>query len=79
MSNLSNNQFGNVYNFAAAKKVKGLTGSGAPVKMTTPETPEFTKHANEAMAVANSGQKTSKPKRSLFERAMDYIGMSIPD
>lgn len=68
--NLSSHQF-KVLDFNAAKRVKEATGRAAAIPMTTSESPEFEQHANEAMALGNP----PKPKKSLFRKAADYLGI----
>ena len=66
--NIDSNQFDNVYNLAASRNVKKSIGRGAPVKMTTAESPEFKKHADEAMKLGN-------PKVSLLGKAAKFLGL----
>lgn len=68
--NTTQGQFGNVYNLAASRDIKEKTGKGAAVRATTPESPEFKQHADEALAI------NTPPKRSLFDKTMDYLGMT---
>lgn len=65
---LSNSQFKNVYNLAAARDVKKRTGQGIAIKMSAPDSPEMIKHENEAMAVGN-------PKQSRLQK----VGYAIAD
>ena len=65
---ISNNQFKNVYNLAAARDIKKRTGQGVAVRMTAPDSPEMIKHENEAMAIAN-------PKKSKMQK----VGYAIKD
>lgn len=73
-NNISKKQFsgflGNrVLDFNATKKVKARTGVTKSIPLaSTPETPEFEKHANEAMALANPPKKKSALER--FGRAL---------
>ena len=75
-NNISKKQFsgflGNrVLDFNASKAVKAKTGVSKAIPMTTPETPEFTKHANEAMAMGNP----PKQKKSMLEKFGRAIGV----
>lgn len=71
MSNLSNEQF-KVYDFNAAKIVKNRTGRAAAIQVSrTPDSPEMTKHEDEAMAIHN---KPAKPDSKLT-KAAKLIGL----
>ena len=66
-NNLSKSAFQNVYSLDAARKVKAMTGkSAAPIRMSTPESPEFRRHANEAMSMAN-------PQQGRMQKALTKI------
>lgn len=72
MSNLGK-QFDNVYDLAASRKVKKITGRGVPIrKISGPDSPSMIKHENEAMAMGNPAPA---PKKSLFDRTMEYLGL----
>lgn len=44
-------------------------------RRATYDSPELTKHEDEAMALGNSGAK----RKSVFDRAMDYLGLTDPN
>ena len=68
---LSNEEF-KVYDFQAAKKVKERLGRTAAIPMSkTPDSPEMTKHEDEAMALANPVPK----KESLYTKTMSFLGL----
>lgn len=54
----------NVFSLDASKKAG---------RAVSEETPEFRAHADEAMAMGNSGVK--KKKKSIYNKAMDAIGL----
>lgn len=69
---LSNNEFSNVYDLSASRKIKQSTGQSRAVKKTAPDSPEMVKHEDEALAI----HKAPAVKKSLFDKTMDYLGMS---
>ena len=73
MSNLSNNQFRNVYDFNAAKAVKARTGQAIAMRPSAPDSPSMIKHENEAMAMGNPIPK----KKSLIAKGMDALAKGL--
>lgn len=69
---LSNQEFSNVYDLGASRKVKQATGQGRAIRSNTPESSSFAKHADEAMAMGNP---TPAPKKSAFDKTMEYLGL----
>jgi hypothetical protein len=68
---LNPNQF-KVLDFNAAKKVKARTGRAAAVPMAkSPESADFEKHANEAMAQGNPILQ----KKSPYNKLVSYLGL----
>ena len=75
-NNISKKQFsgflGNrVLDFNASKAIKAKTGVSKSVPLTTPESPEFEKHANEAMTMGNPPKK----KTSMVEKFGRAMGV----
>lgn len=70
MENLSNNQFKNVYDLSASRKVKQATGQSAAIRMSAPSSPEMIKHEDEAMAMGNPVKK----KQSLSDKVYGKVG-----
>ena len=68
---LSNQEFNNVYDLSASRKVKAATGQGRAILTTTPDSKEMTKHEDEAMALGNPVKK----KKSLYNKTMEYLGI----
>lgn len=69
---LKGRQFDNVLDLDASRKVKKATGKAVPIrKSSTPDSPEMTKHENEAMALGNP----ETVKKSKFDKVMDYLGL----
>jgi hypothetical protein len=74
---LSNEEF-KVYDFEAAKNMKKRTGRAvAWQKDPVPDSPELTKHEDEAMAVHNEPAKPKKPDSNLT-KAAKFIGLMDP-
>ena len=71
MSNLSQ-QFNNVLDLGASRKIKAATGKSVPVRASAPDSPALTKHEDEAMALGNP---TPAPKKSMFDKTMEYLGL----
>ena len=67
MSNLSDNQFKNVLDLDASRAIKKRTGVSMPVRLSEPDSPEMTKHENQAMKVGN-------PNQRLSDRLLSPIG-----
>ena len=73
---LVSRQFNNVLDLDASRKVKQATGKAVPIrKNMTPDSPEMTKHENEAMALGNP----ETVKKSKFDKVMDYLGLGDSD
>ena len=68
---LSNSEFKNVYDLGASRKVKEATGQGRGIRVTTPDSPEMTKHEDEALAIHKEPEK----KKSAYDKAMEYLGL----
>lgn len=67
-------QFDNVFSLDATRKVKERTGKGPALRMTSPETPEFARHADEAIGLNAPDIKVYHLKeQSLKERASDKV------
>lgn len=66
-------QFDNVLNLDASRKVKEKTGRAVPIRMTSGEdSPEMTKHEDEAMALGNP---EPEKKKSGYDKVMEYLGL----
>lgn len=61
-------QFDNVLDLEASRKVKEKTGQVAAIKKTEPESKDFARHADEAMAM------TQAKKDGAFNKAMKFLG-----
>jgi hypothetical protein len=59
-----------VIDFGAYKQSKERTGKGQRVS-STPDSPELTKHEDEAMAVGNPTPK----KKSTYSKVINYLGL----
>ena len=70
MTNLSNNQFRNVYDFNAAKAVKQRTGQTIAMRPSAPDSPEMIKHENEAMEMGN-------PQQSRIKKVMGKLSYAL--
>ena len=66
---LSKNQFDRVLDLDAARITKQRFGKAQRVSHT-PDSPELTKHENEAMKVGN-------PKQSIVTKGLDKLGKSL--
>ena len=56
-----------------AKKVKQATGRAAAIQVGTPESADFAKHADEAMAMGNPVKK----KKSVMDKVYTKVGKSL--
>ena len=66
---LSKNQFDRVLDLDAARITKQRFGKAQRVSHT-PDSPELTKHENEAMALGN-------PKKSRFQKVMGKVSYAL--
>ena len=70
MSNLSS-QFDNVVSLDAARNIKKTTGQARAVRQNTPESEDFARHADQALAIHNQPAK----KKSAYDKVMEYLGL----
>ena len=64
----------NVLDLQASRKVKQRTGRAVPIPLSNrPDSPEMTKHENEALALGNP----LPPKRSLSDKILSPISRML--
>lgn len=69
---LVSRQFNNVLDLDASRKVKAATGKAVAIrKAMTPDSPEMTKHEDEAIALT----KPPVTKKSRMDKVWDYLGL----
>lgn len=72
---LSQPQF-KVYDFNAAKMVKARTGRAAAIQVNnTPDSPEMTKHEDEAMALGNPLPKKQSFGDKVYNKINNALGL----
>ena len=65
-----------VIDLSATRRVKERTGQTVPIPLNRgKDSPEMTKHEDEAIAMSRPIEK----RKSAFDKAMDYLGLSDPN